>query len=100
MPSLIKLVKEFKGQVELIAISGDSSREDIDVFMKSFPELKEANIRIVYDEDRSLMKKFDIARLPESLVVDPHQKLAKKLTGSIDWYNKDSVAYINTLLRN
>lgn len=100
VPSLIKLVKEFKGQVELIAISGDSSRNDIDVFLKSFPELKGENIKIVYDEDRSLMKQFQIARLPESLVLGPDQKLAKKLVGSIDWYNKDSIAYVNSLLGN
>lgn len=98
VPSLIKLVNEFKGEVQLIAISGDSSREDIDVFMKSFPELKGAHIKIVWDEDRSLMKQFQVARLPESLVLNKEHKLAKKLVGSIDWYNKDSIAYMNSLL--
>lgn len=99
VPSLIKLVKEFKGNVQLIAISGDSSRADIDVFMKSFPEMKGENIHIVFDEDRSLMKKFQVARLPESLVLGTDHKLAKKVVGSIEWYNKDSVAYIESLLK-
>lgn len=98
VPSLIKLVNEFKGDVQLIAVSGDSSREDIEVFMKSFPELKGAHIKIVWDEDRSLMKQFQVARLPESLVLNKEHKLAKKLVGFIDWYNKDSIAYMNTLL--
>lgn len=99
VPSLIKLVKEFKGQVQLIAVSGDSKREDIDVFMKSFPEMKGENIHIVFDEDRSLMKRFQVARLPESLVLNPEQKLAKKIVGSIEWYNEDSVAYVESLLK-
>lgn len=99
VPSLIKLVKEFKGDVQLIAVSGDSRREDIEIFMKSFPELKDANIKIVWDEDRSLMKQFEIARLPESMVLGTDQKLVKKLVGSIDWYNKDSVAYVQSLLK-
>lgn len=98
VPSLIKLVQEFKGDVQLIAVSGDSNREDVEVFLKSFPQLKEANIAIVYDEDRSIMKLFDVARLPESLVLNQEHKLVKKLVGSIDWYNADSVAYMKNLL--
>ncbi|KHD87570.1 MAG: thiol:disulfide interchange protein tlpA [Bdellovibrio sp. ArHS] len=98
VPSLIKLVKEFKGEVQLIAISGDSLREDIDVFMKSFPEMKGENIKIVWDQDRSLMKQFQVARLPESMVLGKDQKLVKKIVGTIDWYNKDSIAYIKSLL--
>jgi cytochrome c biogenesis protein CcmG/thiol:disulfide interchange protein DsbE len=98
VPSLIKLVKEFKGNVQLIAISGDSRKEDIEVFLKSFPELKNVDIKIVWDEDRSLMKKFDVTRLPESLVLGKDQKAVKKLVGSIDWYNKDSIEYMKQLL--
>lgn len=98
VPSLIKLVKEFKGEVQLIAVSGDSLREDIDVFMKSFPEMKGENIKIVWDQDRSLMKQFQVARLPESMVLGKDQKLVKKIVGTIDWYNKDSIAYVNSLL--
>ncbi|MFS4458064.1 TlpA family protein disulfide reductase [Bdellovibrio sp. HCB2-146] len=98
VPSLIKLVKEFKGDVKLVAISGDSRKEDIEVFLKSFPELQHADIQIVWDEDRSLMKRFEVSRLPESLVLGKDQKVVKKLVGSIDWYNKDSIEYMKTLL--
>ncbi len=98
VPSLIKLVKEFKGDVHLVAISGDSSRADIDIFLKSFPELKNENITLIWDEDRSLMQTYGVARLPESVVADRSHKLAKKLVGSIDWYNNDSKAYMKALL--
>lgn len=98
VPSLIKLVKEYKGDIQLIAVSGDSNENDIHVFLKSFPELKGANIKIVYDQDRSLMKMFDVARLPESLILNPEQKLVKKLVGSIDWHTKDSLEYMDQLL--
>lgn len=99
IPSLLKLLKAFPGQIHLVAISGDSSREDIDVFLKSFPELKSADITLIWDEDRSLMKLFNVSRLPESLVADRDLKLAKKLVGSIDWYTKDSKAYMSDLLQ-
>lgn len=98
VPSLIKLVEEFKGKVQLIAVSGDSNQEDIEIFLKSFPQLRRADIAIVYDEDRSIMKLFDVARLPESLVLSKEHKLVKKLVGSIDWYNADSIAYMKDLL--
>lgn len=99
VPSLIKLVKEFKGDIVLVAISGDSSEQDIKVFLKSFPELNSEHIKIVYDQDRSKMKMFDITRLPESMVLAPDRKLAKKLSGAIDWYNKDSIDYMRTLIK-
>ena len=98
VPSLIRLIKEFNGEVQLIAVSGDSSRSDIEIFLKSFPELKGENIKIVWDEDRSLMQTFAVARLPESLVVDRQHLLTKKLVGSIDWYTNDSKAYMKGLL--
>ena len=98
VPSLIKLVKEFKGEIILVAISGDNSREDIEVFLKSFPELKSSNIKIVWDKDRAIMKQFEISRLPESMVFGKDQKLLKKIVGTIDWYNSDSVAYMRSLL--
>lgn len=99
VPSLIKLVKEFKGDVVLIAISGDSSEDDIKVFLKSFPELAGDHIKVVYDQDRSKMKMFDVARLPESLVLGQDHKLVKKLVGSINWYSKDSIEYMRTLIK-
>lgn len=98
VPSLIKLVNEFKGEVQLIAISGDSSLDDIEIFLKSFPELRNVNIKVVWDEDRSLMRQFQVSRLPESLVLNKEQKLVKKIVGTIDWYNADSIAYMKSLV--
>jgi Thiol-disulfide isomerase and thioredoxins len=98
VPSLIKLVKEFKGEVQLIAVSGDSSEEDINIFLKSFPELKNENIKIVWDQDRSIMKKFNVTRLPESMILDKQHKLIKKIVGSIEWYNEDSKTYVKSTL--
>lgn len=99
VPSLIKLVKEFKGEIQLIAISGDSNREDIDIFIKSFPEMLQQNIIVVWDENRSLMQKFQVLRLPESLVLGKDQKLVKKLVGTIDWYTPESISYMNSILQ-
>lgn len=98
IPSLIKLVNEFNGKVQLVAISGDNSLEDIQVFLKSFPDLKNSNIKIVWDQDRKLMQEFGISRLPESLILKGDRKLAKKIVGTINWYTKDSIEYVKTLI--
>jgi len=96
--SLISLVKTFKGQISLIAISGDNSLEDIQAFLKSFPELKNENISIVWDESHSLMDKYGTDRLPESYVVGKDGKLVKKIVGSINWHTPDSEAFVRELL--
>lgn len=98
IPSLIKLVKEFKGEVILVAVSGDSSLEDITDFLKAFPEINAPNIYILWDKDRSITKAYEVQRLPESFLASPNFKLNKKIVGTIDWHTEDSVAYMKALL--
>ena len=98
VPSLISLVEAMKGDVELIAISEDSSLEDIQSFLKSFPKIKHPNIHIIWDNDKKLMKLYGTERLPESYVLNSELKLAKKIVGTINWHTPDSVEYLKTLL--
>lgn len=99
VPSLIKLAQNFHGEVKVIAISGDSNNEDIAAFLKSFPELHGEHIKVITDFDHSRMKIFDVARLPETFILDKNLKLVKKISGAMDWYNKDSIDYLTSLLK-
>lgn len=99
VPSLIKLMQTFPKDVELIAISGDSSQEDIDSFLKSFPEMKTlSNIHVIWDADKSLSQKYQIYRLPESFLLDKNLKLIKKISGTIDWHTEDAINYIKQVI--
>ncbi|MBS1972204.1 MAG: TlpA family protein disulfide reductase [Bdellovibrionales bacterium] len=99
VPSLIKLLKTFPNDLELIAISGDSNQADIDSFMKSFPEMKTLpNIHVVWDADKSLSQKYQIYRLPESFLLNKDLKLIKKISGTIDWHTEDAIAYIKQVI--
>ncbi len=99
VPSLIKLLKTFPNELELIAISGDSNQADIDSFMKSFPEMTTLpNIHVVWDADKSLSQKYQIYRLPESFLLNKDLKLIKKISGTIDWHTEDAIAYIKQVL--
>lgn len=99
VPSLIKLLKAFPNDLELIAISGDSNQADIDSFMKSFPEMKSLpNIHIVWDADKGLAQKYQIFRLPESFLLNKDLRLIKKISGTIDWHTEDALAYIKQVI--
>jgi thiol-disulfide isomerase/thioredoxin len=98
VPSLVELVKAFPGQMALIAVSGDNSLADINAFLKSFPQMKDKDISIIFDEDHKIMAQYGTERLPESYVVGKDGKLIKKIVGSINWHTKDSEAFIKELL--
>ncbi|HEY8271517.1 MAG TPA: TlpA disulfide reductase family protein [Pseudobdellovibrionaceae bacterium] len=99
VPSLIKLMQAFPRDLELIAISGDSNHDDINSFMKSFPEMNTlSNIHVVWDADKKLSQKYHIYRLPESFLLNKDLKLVKKLSGTIDWHTEEAIAYVKQLI--
>lgn len=98
IPSLIKLSERFKDQLIILAISADEQKEEIDVFKKSFPGLDKKNIEIIWDKDKSIMKQFNVGRLPESYIINKQQKLEKKVVGSIDWNTNESIDFFESLL--
>lgn len=99
-PSLVKLINEFPDDIHLVAISEDTSVDDIVAFLKSFPNLTAKNISILIDNDHALMKKFSVTKLPESFITDKEHKLVKKIVGSINWYTPDSIEYIKSVINN
>lgn len=98
IPSLMKLINEFKGQIVLVGISADYSMEEIETFKKSFPGLDNENIVLIWDKDKSLMKRYNIAKLPESFILDKRLTLIKKISGTINWFNDNSISYFKELL--
>lgn len=99
MPSLLKLLKTFPEDLVLVAISGDSTMEDLESFMKSFPEMRTlANSHVVWDSEKTLTQQYKIYRLPESFVLDKEMKLVKKISGTIDWHTPDAIEYVKKLI--
>ena len=96
-PSMIELSEKMKGKVQIIAVSQDSSREDIDVFLKTFPKANNPNFHIIWDESRDIGRLYDADRLPESFVAKPGLKLARKIVGSINWATPEALEYMDSL---
>lgn len=98
IPSFFKLIENFKGRVVLVAVSADENVEDLKAFLRSFPIDNKDNIYLVHDVGQKIMSKFGSEILPESFIIGKDQRLRKKVVGSINWYTKDSKAYIQELL--
>ncbi len=96
-PSMIELVDQMDGKVQLIAVSQDSLREDIDAFLKSFPKSKHPNIHILWDEKHTVGQLYDADRLPESFVAGKDMKLVRKIVGSINWATPDAISFMKNL---
>lgn len=97
VPSLVKLSEALGDDLRILAISGDSSMEDVNAFLKSFPTFKRAGVDIVLDEGLKIAKDFNVARLPESFIYDGEGKIARKIAGSIDWATPEAIAYMKAL---
>ena len=98
-PQLVELASTNNGDIQVIAISGDSDRAEIDVFLKSFPEARTAkNFSIIWDEKKEFIKEWSVQKLPESYIYNVNNKLAKRISGAVDWLNEDAKAYMKLLI--
>jgi cytochrome c biogenesis protein CcmG, thiol:disulfide interchange protein DsbE len=100
LPSMIKLIQSQKGSLKLLAISGDNSLEDVQVFLKSFPEIKTEGVVILLDPEGKWAHEFGVGRFPESFLTDSKHRLKKKVIGSINWAQPEAIDYIHGLIED
>ncbi|MBX3039311.1 MAG: TlpA family protein disulfide reductase [Bdellovibrionaceae bacterium] len=100
IPSFVRLKETLGNDIQILAISNDNTREDIDIFLKSFPQFKGPGIEIVHDipKDFPLTKMFGVYRLPESFVFTKSGRMIRKVVGTIDWASPDAVDFLKTLI--
>jgi thiol-disulfide isomerase/thioredoxin len=89
LPSLVKFISSHKGKIQLLAVSADKKLSDIKVILKAFPQLKDQDIKIIFDEDQQLRQLFSVQGLPESYFVSAGLKLEHKVIGAIDWTSSE-----------
>ncbi len=98
VPSLIELVEALNGDVELLAVSQDSSKEEIEVFLRAFPKIKNPHIHILLDMDHAVGQIYEADRLPETYVTDTQNRLVRKVFGSLNWSTKEAIAFMKDIL--
>ncbi|MEZ5919061.1 MAG: TlpA disulfide reductase family protein [Alphaproteobacteria bacterium] len=100
-PILIGIAEEYKDDVVFIALSSDLEQNAIDRFLAKLEKdsgisVKADNILIALDENQAVTQKiFQTYRLPETVLIDKHQKLRQKITGA-DWRREDITSVIET----
>lgn len=98
-PSLLTLIKKFKGDVVLLAISADYELRDIETFLSAF-KLKDPHVYVAWDKDLEVAKKFGTYKLPESYIIGRRGDLVRKIAGVDDWSTPDAIEYFRALVQS
>ncbi len=84
-PDLISTVERFQGDVILLAVSNDSSKTDIQEFLKNLKRegvnFNNNNTYILWDSEFEVSKKFNVAKWPETFILDQNLQIVKKQAG-------------------
>jgi thiol-disulfide isomerase/thioredoxin len=97
VPSLMALAEAHPQQIQLIAISADDARKDIDVFLKAFPHFTSENRSLTWDAKRSLRQLFRVSRFPETYIFDRNHVLRKHVVGAVDWRSSEVQNFVQGL---
>ena len=98
-PRLLELAESYPDNLVLLAVSSDHNADAMNRFLSKLDKknaaiLAQDNVHIIHDHDSAIT--FDIfqtARLPETIIVSPAQKMVRKLVG-IDWTIDDVESFI------
>jgi thiol-disulfide isomerase/thioredoxin len=96
-PSMVKLLERYKGKMHIIAVSNDSTKDDIDTFAKAFNLNGRDDLSLFWDKKMELAKRLQVGKLPESFIFDKNGKLIKKIVGTRDWAAPDAFMYFDQL---
>lgn len=96
-PSMVKLLEQHKGQLQILAISNDSDRTDIDTFAKAFKLNEQEGMKLLWDKEMKMARLFAIGKLPESFIFDKKGRLVKKIVGTREWDTPDALQYFKML---
>ena len=84
VPELIAFSKENQ-DVTFVIVSVDDYQDDIEKFMKSFPEFNSQRFVRIWDRDKNISKYFDADRLPMSVIINGSNGQPQVLKAVVDW---------------
>lgn len=88
-PSLVRFVKKNSKKYHLFAISQDNSSKDIEQFLKTFPDLDNPATDIIWDNSKTLSRKMEVNKLPETFIYSVKTHKTLKISGSTNWEAED-----------
>jgi len=97
-PTLLKLIKHFKGDMVLLAVSADYTYSDMENFIKAF-DVNDQSIKILWDKDKKIAKTFGTTILPETYVLGHNLKLIRKIVGVDKWFSKEALEFFTDIIK-
>ena len=98
-PTLIKLIKHFKGDMVLIAVSADHTYSDMNNFIKAF-DVKDPFIKILWDKEKKVAKSFGTQILPETYVLGHNLKVLRKIVGVDKWFSSEALEFFESIVKS
>lgn len=86
VPELIEYSNKNKN-IKFIIISLDEYKDDIEKFLKSFPEFNSVRYLKIWDYSNQLSKFLDVDRLPMSIIIKIDQSEPRIIRSPVDWKN-------------
>lgn len=85
IPEMITFAKAKNNSTQFIVVSLDESQEELEKFLKSFPELKEPIFIKIWDYDKTISKKLDVDRLPMTIILRPDETTIRNIRSVVNW---------------
>ena len=99
-PAFLKFAKKFEEQkVQFLLIAVNDQRKDVLKFLKRFPDIS-SNVKIVIDENGSVMPNFGTVKVPETYLFAANGKNLNKFIGPQEWQLNSYVTRSQALLSN
>jgi len=99
LPSLQKLAASLEGKVKILALSQDSSEEEMIQFLKEHQIQETSNLKFIFDQKPRISSLYRSEKLPESyILVTEKNLLRKKISGSIEWLTPESLSFFESLM--
>jgi thiol-disulfide isomerase/thioredoxin len=101
-PYILNLVRKYHTDVEILAVSHDSDKKDIEKFLrplqKTYRDLLAPNggLTLAWDLSQNIAQVFNVALLPETFIIvqeagSSERKIVRKIAGSSDWKNTATI---------
>lgn len=84
VPELVEFSKTRK-DVKFIIVSLDDYKEDIEKFLKSFPEFNSKNYVQIWDVEKSISNILKADRLPMSVLIDKNKAEPQFIKAVVNW---------------
>lgn len=97
-PSLQKLVAQFNGDVVVLAVSQDNTRDDLESFIAAFGQPPK-NFVIVWDKERITSGLLGASALPETFILKRDGGFVRKIVGEQAWDDPGAIEFFRDILK-